>query len=471
VHYKEQPVHYLTIAQLAPLIRERKLTPVDVTRAQLDRIEALDGRLKAYATVTADLALQQAARAQDEIARGLYRGPLHGVPVAVKDLCDTAGIRTMGGTGVLANRVPEHDATVVARLCAAGAVLLGKLNLTEGAMAGYHPDFAVPENPWKTSHWAGVSSSGSAAATAAGLAYATIGTDTGGSIRHPSASCGIVGLKPTWGRVSRHGVLPLAQSLDHVGPMTRCSQDAGIVLAAIAGRDEQDATSLPDPVPDMTARLAHGVRGLRIGWDAGYGSVDLAHDHADAVAQVVQVLAGLGAEIVPVRMPSRLRDYLPAWALICQVEAADAHRDTFLERADAYGPFFRLWLGQGRSHDAIDYVHAHHLRLQCAGDLHAMMRGIDVLVCPSTPRMAFEVSPGFSYGPIPPGRDPWHARFTAPFNFSGLPTLSVPCGLSDAGLPLSVQFAGHALREDLLVGVGHAFEQATTFHTKHPPGW
>jgi len=464
-------VHTMTIAELAPLIRERKLTPLDVTRAQLDRIEKLDGRLKAFATVTAELALQQAAQAQEEIARGHYRGPLHGVPVAVKDLCDTAGIRTMGGTAVFADRVPLHDATVVARLREAGAVLLGKLNLTEGAMAGYHPDFAVPENPWRPSYWAGVSSSGCGAATAAGLAYATIGTDTGGSIRHPSAACGIVGLKPTWGRVSRHGVLPLAPSLDHVGPMTRCSQDAGIVLAAIAGRDVQDATSLGDPVPDMAACLGQGVRGLRIGWDAHYASVDLAPDYAESLAQAVRLLQGLGAQIVPVTMPPRLREYLPAWALLCQVEAAAAHRDWFPARADTYGPFFRQWLEQGRAFDAIDYVHAHHLRQQCAGDLHAMMQGIDMLVCPSTPREAFEVTPEFSYGPIPPGRDPWHARYTAPFNFSGLPTLSIPCGLSAAGLPLSIQFVGHPLREDQLVGAGHVLEQATGMLDLHPPGW
>lgn len=464
-------MHYMTITELAPLIRDRKLAPLDITRAQLDRIEALDGRLKAYATVTAELALQQAAQAQQEIAQGRYRGPLHGVPVAVKDLCDTAGIRTMGGSGVLAERVPRQDATVVTRLREAGAVLLGKLNLTEGAMAGYHPDFAVPENPWKPSHWAGVSSSGCGAATAAGLAYATIGTDTGGSIRHPSAACGVVGLKPTWGRVSRHGVLALAPSLDHVGPMTRCSQDAGAVLAAIAGRDDQDATSLIDPVPDMAVCLGQGVRGLRIGWDAQYASVDVAADYAKSLAQAVQVLQALGARIVPVTMPARLRDYLPAWALICQVEAAAVHRNGFPARADAYGPFMRGWLEQGRSFDAIDYVLAQQLRQQCTGDLHAMMRGIDVLVCPSTPREAFAVTPGFSYGPIPAGRDPWHARFTAPFNFSGLPTLSVPCGLSDAGLPLSVQFVGHALREHQLVGAGHAFEQASGWDNRHPPHW
>ncbi len=464
-------MHYLTITELAPLIRERKVAPLDVTRAQLDRIAAIDGRLKAYATVTAELALQQAAQAQAEIARGHYRGPLHGVPVAVKDLCNTRGVRTMGGSRVWADHVPNHDATVVERLREAGAVLLGKLNLTEGAMAGYHPDFDVPENPWKPSHWAGVSSSGSAVATAAGLAYATIGTDTGGSIRHPAAACGIVGLKPTRGRVSRYGVLPLAQSLDHVGPMTRSSLDAGLVLQAIAGRDRRDPTSLADPVPDLSRCHERAVQGLRIGWDEDFARVDLAPDYADALVRAVRVLERLGAEIVPVRMPARLRDYLPAWALLCQVEAFVAHRDWFAARADAYGPFFRQWLEQGAAYSAADYVRADTLRAACTGDLLAMMRDVDGLACPSTPRAGYPVTASFCYGPIPPGRDPWHARYTAPFNFSGLPTLSVPCGLSDDGMPLSIQFASHALREDLLVGLGHAYEQATDWHALRPPGW
>jgi len=462
-------VHFMTIAELAPLLQAGTLSPVELTRVMLDRIDALDGRLRCYATVTAELAMQQAEQAEREIAAGAYRGTLHGIPVALKDLCFTKGIRTMGGTGVLADHVPDFDATVVARLQAAGAVLLGKLNLTDSAMAGYHPQFAIPENPWKAGHWSGVSSSGSGAAVAAGLAFAAIGTDTGGSIRHPSAACGIVGLKPTWGRVSRHGVLALAPSLDHVGPMTRSSRDAAIVLQAIAGRDANDATSLADPVPDMSALLDRGVQGLRIGWDEGFTRTDMAVDVADAITRVVQVLQVQGAVIVPVSMPVRLREYVTAWAPLCQAEAVFAHRAWYPARAEQYGPFFRQWLERGAALGAADYAHFHQLRLACSGDMNALMHGIDVLACPSTPRVAFPVTPEFLYGPIPPDRDPWHARYTAPFNFSGLPTLSLPCGLSDAGLPLSVQFAGHALREDVLVGVGHAFERATDWHTLHPP--
>ncbi len=461
----------MTISELAPLIKARKLSSIELTRNQLERIHKLNGRLKAFATVSEELALEQATLADTEIGRGLYRGPLHGIPVAVKDLCFTKGIPTMGGTSVLADHVPQYDATVVERLRDAGAVLLGKLNLTEGAMAGYHPRFDVPENPWKVSHWPGSSSSGSAAAVAAGLVHAAIGTDTGGSIRHPSAACGITGLKPTWGRVSRHGVLALAESLDHVGPMTRSSRDAGLVLQAIAGRDANDATSLVDPVADMTTGAGKGVRGLRIGWDEDFTRIDMSADYADAVQQGLRVMEDLGAEVVPVRMPARLRDYIAAWDPICQAEAVAAHRAWFPARASEYGPFFRQWLERGAVICAADYAAAHHLRLACNGDLFAMMKGIDVFACPSTPRIAFPVTPGFLYGPIPPDREPWQTRYTAPFNFAGIPTISLPCGLSEAELPFSIQFAGKALREDLLVAVGDAYQQATGWHRKHPPGW
>jgi len=231
------PIHYMSLRDVARLIEARELSPVALTEAMLDRTATVDGRLRSYATVMADEALATARAAESEIEAGRYRGPLHGVPIAVKDLCYTKGVRTMGALSVLADFVPDYDATVVERLAAAGAIILGKLNLTEGAMGAYHPDFDIPVNPWDEGLWTGVSSSGSGVATAAGLCFGSLGSDTGGSIRFPSAQCGIVGLKPTWGRVSRHGVLELAGSLDHVGPMTRTVADAAIMLEAIAGAD------------------------------------------------------------------------------------------------------------------------------------------------------------------------------------------------------------------------------------------
>jgi amidase len=255
------PLYFLTISELAGLIREKQVSPVEVTEAILSRIEALDGRYSNYATVMADHAMDSAQRAENEIAAGRYLGPLHGVPVAVKDLCFTRGVPTMGGTPVLSGHIPDFDATVISKLASAGAVLLGKLNLTEGAMAGYHPDFPIPVNPCGPDLWTGVSSSGSGVATAAGLCFGSLGSDTGGSIRFPAASCGIVGIKPTWGLVSRYGVLALAESMDHVGPMTRSASDSGIMLQAIAGHDPNDSTSLPGTAPDMLSALGESVRG------------------------------------------------------------------------------------------------------------------------------------------------------------------------------------------------------------------
>ncbi len=462
-------MHYQTISGLAPRIEAGDISPVELTRSQLDRIAALDGNLKSYATVTAELAIRQAEIAEREIAEGNYRGKLHGIPIAVKDLCNTAGIRTMGGSAVFTDNIPDHDATVVTKLREAGAVLLGKLNMTEGAMGGYNPRFQVPENPWRPSHWAGASSSGSGAATAAGLAYATLGSDTGGSIRHPAAACGTVGFKPTWGCVSRFGVMNLAESLDHVGPLTRSAADAGIVLQAISGFDPNDLTTLPHEVPDMLSEIGNGVKSLRIGWDEEYATSGIESSFANAIVAGVEVMASLGAEIVPVRMPEIMREAMAAWPVICSSEAATAHAATFPSRSGEYGPFFREWLANGSNHSAVDYAAAHRLRLLMNGGLRSTMRDIDILASPSTPKTSYPVSREVLYGSIPTDRDPWDSRFTVPFDFSGLPTISLPCGLDETGMPVSLQFAGHHLSEPQLVGAAVAFEQATEFHDLHPP--
>jgi len=462
-------VHYLTITEIAPLIADGSVSPVELTEAMLARIAALDPKLNAYTTVTADLARQQASQAAREIAAGQYRGPLHGVPIALKDLVYTKGIRTTGGSAVFDDFLPDFDATVVRKLAAAGAVLLGKLNMTEGAMGGYHPALRFPENPWRESHWPGASSSGSGTATAAGMAFATLGSDTGGSIRHPAAVCGVVGLKPTWGRVSRHGIMPLAASLDHVGPLTRCARDAAIVLQAIAGTDDADLTSLPHEVPDMLAGAGKGVSGRRIGYDERYTFEDMEPSFAQAVADGVRMLESLGARIVPVRMPERLRDYVAAWPTICGAEGAAAHAETYPSRADDYGPFFREWLRRGAAFSATDYAQAHELRLNCNGEFRKLMRDVDLLACPATPKAAYPVSADFLYGPIPSDRDPWTGRFTVPHDYAGLPTITLPAGLTSDGLPAALQLVGHHLSEPLLVQVAVAFEDATDFHTLHPP--
>ena len=462
-------MHYKTISELAPLVESGEISPVELTQSQLARIEQLDGRLKAYATVTADLAMEQARQVEKEIGEGYYRGKLHGIPIAVKDLCATAGIRTMGGSAVFADNIPESDSTVVIKLREAGSVLLGKLNMTEGAMGGYNPKLQLPDNPWKESHFTGGSSSGSGVATAAGMAFGTLGSDTGGSIRHPSAVCGTVGLKPTWGRVSRHGVMDLAQSLDHVGPLTRSAKDAGIVLQAIAGTDPNDPTSLPHGVPDMLSSVGKGVEGLKIGWDDGYSTVDLEPSYSQAIEDAMKVMEGLGAKIVPVKMPEILREAVAAWPVICTSEAAAAHIETYPSQADEYGVFLRAWLKNGTTHTSVEYAEAHSLRLALNGGLRKTMRDVDVLASAPTSRAGYPITPDEMYNLDPNGRDPWSGRFTVPTDFAGLPTITLPCGLDVTGMPVSIQFAGHHLSEPVLVGIGDAFEGATDFHNLHPP--
>ena len=464
----EAPLHYKTITETAGLIESRELSPVEAATAMLDRISALDGHLKSYATVMGDHAMASARAAEREISDGNYRGPLHGVPIAVKDLCFTKGVRTMGGSKVYASHVPEFDSTVVARLDAAGAVLLGKLNLTEGAMGGYNPEFQIPLNPWNSERWAGSSSSGSGAATAAGLCYGSLGSDTGGSIRFPAAACGIVGLKPTWGRVSRYGVLALAESLDHVGPMTRSSADAAIMLQALAGYDPRDPTSLSDPVPDYLDGMDGGISGVRIGVDEHHVTDGVDPDLAKAVLDGVEVLRSLGAEIVDIQMPN-VDKYLAAWPVLCSAEAVAAHRESYPERRDDYGPWFRGWLDLGAQKSGADYAEANNMRAECSGLVREALGDIDVMACPSTIGPAYPVTPEMLYGEMDRRRGTSFQRYTVPYDFNGYPTLSVPCGLSGDGMPLSLQFVGKRLSERLLVRVGHAYERATEWRDLRPP--
>ena len=414
----------------------------------------------------ADQALAAAEQADQELEEKKYRGPLHGVPIAVKDLCFTKGVRTMGAAAVLADHIPNEDATVVTRLAEAGAVLLGKLNLTEGAMGGYNPQFEVPLNPWNPGVWSGSSSSGSAVATAAGLAYGTLGSDTGGSIRFPAACCGVVGMKPTWGRVSRYGVLALAESMDHVGPLTRRSADAAVMLQAIAGHDPKDPTSLPVPVPNMEKHLNDGVKGVRIGFDEQGIRQHTDAELAEAVTSGVRVLEQLGAEVIEIQMPD-LDEFLSAWPTLCSAEAVLAHEATYPSRRDEYGPWFRGWLDMGAKVSGAEYARANNLRAACNGRFREIFETIDVLACPSMPGPPFPVTPEESYGPMD-AYDPALQRFTIPFDFNGTPTLSVPCGFNQDSLPLSLQFVGNPLSESLLCQVGHAYEEATDWHTMRP---
>jgi len=465
----EGSLHYSSLADVARLIAAQEARSLDLTQQMLDRIAAVDGRLQSYVTIMADQAIAGARRADAEIRAGRYRGPLHGVPIAVKDLCYTRGVRTMAGTKVFADFVPDFDATVVARLEAAGAIILGKLALCEGAFGPYFPGSQVPVNPWDATRWSGVSSSGSGVATTAGLCFASVGTDTGGSIRYPSAVNGCVGLKPTYGRVSRYGVFALAPSMDHVGPMTRTVEDAAIMFEAMAGPDPHDPTSLPDPVPAVRAELGRGIAGLRVGFDRRYATDDVDPDVATAMDDVLAELTRLGATVVTVNMPD-VSQVGSAWLDLCAVEALAAHAPTFPSRAGEYGPGFRAALESGQRVTPAALAAAMKVKSEVSASLERMLDTVDCLVCPSLANSA-RVKEQNPYDEET--AESWSASVRndihcQPFNFSGSPTLSVPCGFSADGLPLGVQFVGRRLSESVLCRMGHAYERATPWHLEHP---
>ncbi len=463
-------MHYETLIEVARRIESREVSAVEVTRAILDRIDSVDTTLKSYATVTADRALAAAEEADSEIAAGRYRSVLHGVPIAVKDLCYTRGVPTMGGLAVRRGFVPDYDGTVVGKLEAAGAVLLGKLNLTEGAMAGYHPEFDIPVNPWRADYWSGASSSGSGVATAAGLCFASLGSDTGGSIRFPCMANGIVGLKPTYGRVSRYGILPLAESLDHIGPMTRSVADAAVVFDCIAGNDPLDPTTLDEPVSPILPELDHGVEGLRIGIDREFASAGTDPGLIDAIEAALGVLESLGAQIVELRAPAFTPDVGETWFGLCSHEAFEAHAEDFPSRSDEYGPYFRDFLTMGQSMTDEQLAGARAVRERFSRELHAMLAGIDALVCPAGgTTFPITVDQRGDAETLKPLFEAVQMQFTIPADLAGTPSLTVPCGISQAGIPYSLQFMGARLSEATLCRIGHAYEQATEWHRLHPP--
>jgi amidase len=458
-------LHYATLTEVADAIRTREVSPVELTREMLDRIARLDPDLHSYATVTPDLALAQATRAEKEIAAGDYRGPLHGVPVAVKDIFDTAGIVTAAGMPIHADRVPDSDATVVRLLADAGSVLLGKLQLTEGALANHHPAVTPPLNPWDADYYAGASSSGSGVATAAGLSFGSLASDTGGSIRFPAAANGLTGLKPTWGRVSRHGVFPLAESMDHVGTLTRSAADAAAALSVIAGLDPDDPTTLAAPVPDYVAGLDGRIGGVRIGVDPHYNETGCDADVVAAVREAGKVLESLGAVLSEVRLPDPTA-VVAAWGGYISVEATISHEATYPARAAEYGKLASV-LDAGRAVRAEDLMKWHHQRLEFCGALAALFREIDLLLIPTQPLADFTVAQEQALFSTPEGLTQF-IRFATPFDMSGSPTITLPGGFTARGLPLSFQLVARHLDEPLLFKAGHAYQQSTNWHHRHP---
>ncbi|GAA2004120.1 amidase [Brevibacterium samyangense] len=455
---------YLELTEIAELIRTRQITSTEVTTKILERIDALQDRLQPYATVMRTEALAAAARADEEISRGRYRGPLHGVPVAVKDLACTVDAPTGAGTTIFEGFMADHDATVVTRLLDAGAVLLGKLRMTEGAFTSHHPDLPSPVNPWDAETWAGSSSSGSGVATAAGLAYATLGSDTGGSIRLPSSQNGITGLKPTWGRVSRYGIFDLAQSLDHVGPMCRSAKDAAVVLSVIAGRDENDPTSAVVPVPAYEDNLRLPCAPV-VGFDPSLNA-HFDEETRDMLARTLTTVRELGWRVVEVETPGFL-EAAEDWQGLCAVETAQVHAETYPSRKDEYGPALAGLIEQGRAMTVIKYQTLMERRRAFTGNMHRLFADIDLLLIPgvgiASPTLAqidkLGEDPEVLAGVIVP---------TAPLDNCGFPTITLPSGTSRRGTPLAIQFAAGPFQEQLLFGAGAAFQAATDFHRSHP---
>lgn len=462
-------LHYARITDIAGLLERRELSPVELTGHMLDRISALDSQLNSYQTVMAEQAMDAAAKAESEIVAGRYRGALHGIPVAVKDLCFTRGVPTKGGLAVLSDFVPEYDATVVQRLESAGAILLGKLNLTEGAMVGYHPDFKIPVNPWGGDLWPGASSSGSGVATAAGLCFAALGSDTGGSIRFPAMANGVVGLKPTYGRVSRHGVLDLGETLDHVGPLTRGVEDAGMVLAAISGQDKADPTSLPVPVPDLSD-ISAGVAGLRIGYDSEFARQGTNPELIASLEAALALLESLGANVVSVKVPAEILTLGELWFPICTYEAHKAHAANYPSRREEYGNYFRDFLEIGASVTDAQYNDAMAARRSFSERYESVLAEVDAMLCPAG-GVTMPVTAD-QYGGVEtltPLFGQVQMQFTIPDDFAGTPTLTLPCGQNAAGVPHAMQLVGKGLSEAVLCRVGRAYEAATDWHQRRPP--
>ena len=459
-------LHYLELMELATCLNAREISPVTVTEALLDRIATVDSVLGSYALTLRDLAIAQAEAAEAEIAAGHYRGPLHGVPIAVKDLCWTKGITTAAGMAIHSGYRPDEDATVVRRLAEAGAVLLGKLQMTEGAYSDHHPSVTPPQNPWNADYWPGISSSGPGAATAAGLCYGAIASDTGGSIRWPSAANGLTGLKPSWGRVSRHGVFELAATLDHVGPMTRSARDAAAILGVIAGGDPNDPTTLLDPVPNYLATLQHGVLGLRIGIDVAWNNDDVDPATQAVLGEAAAAFRDLGATIIDVAFPD-VTQAIADWAPNCAVEAAVAHEKTYPSRKDEYGPVLASVIAAGQALSGVDYQKILLRRLDLRGRVARLFDSIDVLLIPVHPFPPLALSTIRTLGTQPELITKLQ-RYTCPFDMTGHPTITLPGGFSEAGLPIGFQLVADHLGETTLLRAAAAYQNITSWHRRRP---
>ena len=465
-------IPFLSTTELSRLIERKEVSPVEATEAYLERIDQVDGKLNSYVTVCREEALQAAREAEGAIARGNYLGPMHGIPTAVKDQFNTKGIRTTGGSNILWDFVPDEDATVVTNLKNAGAVLLGKLNLSEFALGdSFHHPAGTPRNPWDLERNPGISSSGSAAATGAFLCATSLGEDTGGSTRIPAAWCGLVGHRPTWGRVSRYGVLSVCWSMDTVGPISRTVEDCAITFQAIAGYDPKDPYTWNTPVPDYRAALTGDIRNVRVGLVTEKVYADeIDPEIRDAVIKASGVLGELGASVEDVSLP--LIEKAGAFSkALTDMEGAAVHYEWLKSRAQDYDHNSRVRLLTGILTPAQVYYKCQKLRALFRQQVLELMERFDVLVLATTPNPAPKIAdaPGIKNKEEAASRIFGIRNYTGPFNLSNTPAIAIPCGFTSANLPISLQIAGRPFEDDVVMNVAHAYEQATPWHTRRPP--
>ena len=467
----ELEICYMSAGDLGRHIRDGEISPVEVIEAHLSRIRATEPVLNSFITLLPGEALAAARQAERDIRAGRYRGPLHGIPVGLKDLFNTGGVRTTSGSRIFDTFVPAEDCTVAARFREAGAILIGKLNMHQFAYGptGENPDYGHMHNPWNPDLVSGGSSGGSGSATAAGQCTITTGSDTGGSIRIPAALCGIVGLKPTYGRVSRHGLTPLAWSMDHPGPMVRTVEDAAIAMNVIAGHDPRDIASSTLPVPDYTAALTGDIRGLRIGVPRQHFEAPLDPEVRGSVNASLSQLEALGAELVELDFPEFNSNAAISTTMLMS-EASAALRDVLANDGDKLYEPVRLRLEAGLFISAADYLRAQQGRAAFDRAARRLLDDVDLIAGPTEPVTAPPLlQQQVLAGEQEIGTVPALTQYTRPYNITGFPAISVPCGFSTDNLPIGLQLAGRPFDEETVLRAAHAYEQSTDWHTRRPP--
>ncbi len=462
---------YLSAGGLAPLIKGKEVSPVEVVQAHLSRIDALEPTLNSFITLLPDQAMAAARQAEREIGEGKYRGPLHGIPLGLKDLYYTRGVRNTSGSRLFDDFIPDADCTIAARFREAGTILLGKLNMHQLAYgpSGENTDYGHMHNPWNPELITGGSSGGSGSAAAAGQCTLTMGTDTGGSVRIPSALCGLAGLKPTYGRLSRQGIGVLSWSLDHPGPMTRTVKDCALAMNAIAGHDPKDPASADFPVPDYTRTLTGDIRGLRIGVPREYFEVPVDPQVERATRRAIEMLGELGAVVTEVSWPM-YHESGPISTTILMAEASACHKNLVLDKGPHLDPAVRVRLEAGMFIPATDYVQAQQARALFTRHSLELFNQVDLLAGPMEPITAYRIGETkVQVGDKEVGYIPALTQYTRPFNLNGFPAITVPCGYSDDGLPIGLQLGGRPFDEETILRAAQAYEQATEWHKRRPP--